>query len=228
MTIDVAATQERPARVLSVRDEGACAKTIRLSVPPDFEFSPGMWVMLQFPDRAEKANAYSISTSPFEHGYIELTFCKVGPLTERLWTLKGGESLLLRGPLGKWFFRDEHERAVLITAGTGMAPYRSMARYVLDKRLQVDLTIVCSAESPEAFLYDEDMKRFVSEGITVVQTTEHITLAVVEKAVGALEGRHYYLCGPKALVETLSRDLASRGVPASMLHYEKWGDYKWD
>ena len=42
------------ARLLEIHDEAAGARTFRLSVPDDFSFIPGMWVMIQFPDKAEQ------------------------------------------------------------------------------------------------------------------------------------------------------------------------------
>ncbi len=245
MSVDLGAAQERSARVIGAYDEsGAGVRTFRLTVAADFEFRPGMWVMLQFPDRAEKASAYSISSSPFERGYIEISLCKVGPLSERLFALSGGETLLLRGPFGKWVYDDEARNAALITDGTGLAPYRSMARYVLDKKLQNSLTIFHSARTPDLFFYEKDLTRFEESGIKVYRTITHpelmtpqqswsgprgvIDIGVLRREVADFPSSHFYLCGPKTLVESLDRDLLAAGIPQERIRYEKWGDYKWD
>jgi glycine betaine catabolism B len=243
MTPPDPAHEERRCEVLGVADETADIKTLRLSVPADFSFKPGMWVMLQFPDRAEKANAYSISTSPFEKGAIEFSFANVGALTRRLAAVRPGERLLLRGPYGKWFYRDDVRRAVLISDGAGIAPYRAMARYVLDKKLPNSLTLLCSAKTPDGFIYKGDLERFAEAGMKVYKTITHpellapdrtwtgprgaIDLEVIKREVADLGSSHFYLCGPKALVETLTAGLASAGVPPESIHYEKWGDYQW-
>ena len=229
--------------VISIVDEIPSVKTVRLSVPSSFTFKPGMWVLLQFPDRAEKANAYSISTSPFEKGSIELSFANVGPLTHRLAALRAGDALLLRGPFGKWFYSDDVRRAVLISDGTGIAPYRSMARYVLDKTLPTEVTLLCSAKTPDAFIYKADLELFAKAGMKVYKTITHkelmppgciwdgpegtIDIRVIEEEIKDFKNAHYYLCGPKALVEGLTNDLISRAVARENLHYEKWGDYQW-
>lgn len=240
MSVDIKAAEERPTKVVGAYDEsGAGVRTFRLSVPADFEFRPGQWVMLQFPDRAEKASAYSISSSPFERGYIEISLCRVGALSERLFALHGGEELILRGPFGKWTYDDEARHAALITDGTGLAPFRSMARYVLDKKLPNALTIFHSVKTPDLFFYEKDVRRFQEAGIKVYRTITHadpswtgargpLTLETLRANAPHFAASHFYLCGPKTLVETLDRDLLASGIPKERVHYEKWGDYKWD
>src|SRR5206468_11636607 len=68
------APRDLTARLLEIHDEAAGARTFRLSVPDDFCFIPGMWVMIQFPDKKEHASAYSISSSPLAKGHIDLSF----------------------------------------------------------------------------------------------------------------------------------------------------------
>jgi ferredoxin-NADP reductase len=232
--------RELDAKVLGVYEEADGVKTFRLEVPPDFAFTPGMWVMIQFPDAREHASAYSLSSSPFEKGYVEISLSKVGPLTQRLFELRGGETLKVRGPYGKWLYRDDARHAVLISDGTGMTPFRAMARYVLDKRLPNTLTILYSARTPAQFLYAKDLARFAEAGIKVYRTITHpeattrwdgpvgpIDISVIEREVAGYRDAHYFLCGPKTLVEQLTEQLLSRSIARDRIHYEKWGDYEW-
>ena len=243
MTVDPKAAEERATRVLGVYDESAGVKTFRLSVPETFSFSPGMWIMLEFPDRREHAGAYSIASAPLERGYIEISLCRVGPLTERLFALRGGETLMMRGPFGKWVYDDAARHAILISDGTGLAPFRSIARYVLGKELPNRLAIFHSARTPDLFFYEKDLARFEAAGIKVYRTITHpelmapgqtwagphgaIDIEVVEKVVPDFASAHFFLCGPKTLVERLNESLLARDVPREAIHYEKWGDYQW-
>ena len=233
---------EISTQVVDVREEGVGAKTIRLAVPPDFSFTPGMWVMVQFPDKREHAGAYSISTSPFEKGYIEISLCKAGALSERLYCLRGDETLLLRGPYGKWIYHDDVGHAVLISDGTGVTPFRSMARYALAKKLPNKITILYSTRTPGSFLYRDELERFKASGIDVYLTVTHpeeaagqawngprgpIDIGVIERQVPGFSKAVYYLCGPQGLVENLTSELLKRRVPQNHIRYEKWGDYAW-
>lgn len=235
------APRDLTARLLEIHDEAAGARTFRLSVPDDFCFIPGMWVMIQFPDKKEHASAYSISSSPLAKGHIDLSFCKVGPLTQRLWDAAPGQELLLRGPYGNWRYDGSISHAVLVTDGTGITPYRAMGRFVMENGLPNTLTFVYSARTEKHFLYHDDLAKFEKHGFTVHRTvthpeesegwngpTGHIDGALLEKVVHGFKGASYYLCGPKTLVNGVKEDLLSRGIPAKQILFENWGDYKWD
>ena len=238
---DASAPRDLTTTIVSVRDEAAGARTFRLAVPPDFRFIPGMWVMLQFPDKAEKAGAYSISSSPFEAGQIALSLCKVGPLTQRLFAAAPGQELLLRGPYGKWLYDERAPHAVLITDGTGITPYRSMGRYVMDAKLANTLTFLYSARTAEHFLYHDDLDKFEKHGFKVYKTVTHpeeggvwngptgpVTIGTIEREVKDFMSAHFYLCGPKSLIDGLKESLLARNIPREQLRYENWGDYTWD
>lgn len=205
------------ARILQTRHETPGAVTLKLSVPPAFTFIPGQWVMLQFPDKAEKANAYSMASSPLEKGVIELSLRPVGAFSEKLCAAGAGQDLHLRGPYGKWVYDDSIEHAVLICEGTGLAPYRSFGRYVRDKGLKNRLTFIY--EQPHLL----DTAEMTEAGFAV-----HTAHGALDQQVNGWKSAHYYLCGAKALVDRFKVNLASLGIPADQIHFETWSDYAWD
>lgn len=229
------------SRVLKAAEECREVRSFRLEVPEDFSFVPGMWVMLNFPDSPKLARAYSISSSPFEKGYIETSANKVGPLTSRLFELKEGETLTLRGPYGKWIYQDDLRHAVLISGGTGITPLRSMCRYVLERKLPNKLTLLYSSKTPSEILYRGELARFAEQGIKVYLTvtrpqamkpgeawggpTGRLDIDVISREVEDFSEARYYLCGPISLVEDLTAALLAAGIPRKRIRYEKWGDY---
>ena len=124
------------ATVLEARDEARGAKTLQLSAPRGFDFVPGQWVMLHFPGGDPKdRRAYSLASSPTQKGSIELTVGLAGDFTTRLFSLKEGDKLMVRGPFGKWLFDESAARSVLVSEGTGVTPFRSMCRYAIERGL---------------------------------------------------------------------------------------------
>lgn len=199
------------SRVLEIKDECKGVKTFRLEVPGDFSFKPGMWVMAALPGHPERA--YTISTSPFEKGAIEITLNKAV-------SLKVGDVLMLRGPYGKWFFHDE-ERAAFISSGIGITPFRSMCRYVLDKKLSSKITLINSSRQA---LYKDDLAKFSRAGIKVFTTPEPITIHTIADEVDDFSKTTYYLCGQTAFVSELASELLKKGLAKEQLRTEKWGD----
>lgn len=226
------------AVILDSRDEAAHARTLRLSVPADFTFVPGMWLMTHFHDDPKTWRAYSISSSPFEKSSVELTIAKAGAFSERLCAAPVGSKLLVKGPYGKWLYRDDAKSAVLISGGTGLTPFRAMARYVLDKKLPNKLTIMYSVKNPGEIIYRDDLERFRQAGIKVYTTvtrpqgtgwtgaTGRVDVGVLEREVADFGGSWYFLCGPNAMVKELGAALLEKGIPAERVRTEKWGDYQ--
>ncbi len=134
---------------------------IIIRVVPDqnlFDFKPGQYTVLGLmckeprlarsgldaedskcidnPDRIIK-RAYSISSSSLDKDFIEFYIALVdsGELTPRLFNLKIGDRLFL-GPKSTGLFTlqdvPSHKNVLLISTGTGLAPYISMIRSLLD------------------------------------------------------------------------------------------------
>lgn len=226
------------SKLLAVRDECPGVKTFRFEVPPDFSFIPGMWLMLNFKDDLKTSRAFSISSSPFEKGSVELSVMTVAGFTTRLSGLRPGEEMALRGPYGKWLYPDDTPHAVLISGGTGITPFRSICRYVLEKKLPNRLTVLYSAKTPADILYRDELARWSAAGIKVYVAltrpeeshewkgpTGRITMDVVRREVPDLAQAVFFLCGPNKLVEDLSRGLREAGIDPAHIRHEKWGDY---
>lgn len=219
------AARSFPSRLLEARDEYPGARTFALEAPADFDFVPGMWVMLQLPG-AEESRAYSMASSPLDKGRIELSVALAGDFSRRLFALKPGAELGVKGPYGKWLFEDSLKHAVLISEGTGLAPFRSMCLYALGKRLGTRLTLLTSAPDEASLLYKAEYEGWRSRGVEVrASTGGHVTVSAVAAAVPDLLDATFYLCGSNSLVETMTKGLSARGVAREHIRHEKWGDY---
>ncbi|MBI5631661.1 MAG: hypothetical protein HY921_12355 [Elusimicrobia bacterium] len=246
MTGGPAALQASPARafsarIISTKQETPGVKTFRLEVPRDFQFIPGMWVMLRLPGRPKPSRAYSLASSPFERGAVEISFNQVGEFTRKLSGLKAGDRVELQGPYGKWRYSDEARHGVLISGGTGITPFRSICRYALERGLPNKLSLFYSSKTPADILYREELEEFRRKGVQVYLTitrpedmgpgdnwtgpTGRLDVAVLSKQIADLAEADYFLCGPVSLVEGFTKALLEKGIPRDRIHYEKWGDY---
>ena len=120
------------------------------------EFTPGQFAVAGLPGSAPRCHlsdpedegasndpaklikrAYSISSSSKESEFIELyvTLVRSGALTPRLFNLKVGDRLWMSPKFTGVFTLDELPggvNALLVSTGTGLAPYRSMLRTELE------------------------------------------------------------------------------------------------
>jgi sulfite reductase subunit B len=124
----------------------------------------------------------SVSSAPNKNSSFELVVRRVGDVTGRLFKMKAGDKLGIRGPFGKGFdptlFEKKH--LLLASGGLGIVPMRSLINYVLNKENRKkfkDITILYGAKQPsEALFMDEveEWKKFpdVRCEITVDQCAE--------------------------------------------------------
>ncbi|MCK5237855.1 MAG: ferredoxin--NADP reductase [Deltaproteobacteria bacterium] len=119
------------------------------------DFIPGQFAVLGLPGSSERVRysdiedekpenekmikrAYSIASSSSEKEYVEfyVTLVRSGALTPRLFSLKVGDKLWMNSKFTGMFtlsdIKEEYKNVVLLSTGTGLAPYMSMVRTELE------------------------------------------------------------------------------------------------
>lgn len=224
--------------LLDIEDEGPSVRSFRMPAPyEDFSYSPGQFIEVGLPeDSVEKA--FSLSSSPTEGKTLQITveLLDSGELSPDLFQLQAGDRLKIHGPYG--IFRYEEgmaDRVVLIAGGTGIAPIRAMMRYIADRNLPVDVTLLYSARTPAHLLfYDElvdlDRRENFKVHLTVTRDFDHawdgprgrINRARLEETIAKLDAL-FYLCGPAQMNNDLRQDLLNLGVDRKRIKMDRWG-----
>ena len=99
-----------------------------------FRFEPGQVAQLSVFGTGE--STFVICSPPTRMDFLQFSVMRVGELTHRLHTLKAGDPVGLRGPLGNHFpYQDMRGRdIVFIGGGLGLAPLRTLLLFMLDNR----------------------------------------------------------------------------------------------
>ena len=109
--------------------------TIRFKPSKKVSFRPGQYfIFYDMVDYLEDCRAYSASSSP-SHDYVDITVKLVqNPhFSKHLQNLPVGYAIEVRGPHGSFCFDDSAKDVVLIGAGSGIAPLRSILQYTAEK-----------------------------------------------------------------------------------------------
>ncbi|MBR4203992.1 MAG: FAD/NAD(P)-binding protein [Clostridia bacterium] len=146
--------------VTEIRTDTPDVKTFRV-VSRDgkkpFEHLPGQCAMVSLPGIGEAM--FSVTSSPTDLEWLEFSIKKCGHLTEWLHMLEPGMEVTVRGPYGRPFPVDDellHKNLLFIAGGIGLAPLRSVIRYVRAKRENYgNVEIIYGARS-KADLVDYD------------------------------------------------------------------------
>ena len=112
-----------------------------------------------------------ISICNFGENFLEMTIRKVGTLTDKIFDLKPGDSLFMRGPYGNGFNLDlfRGKDVAFIAGGTGLAPIRKTIDYFsTNKNETKNLEILVGFKTPSDQLFKSDLKRWAENSKVII------------------------------------------------------------
>ncbi|MBU2513190.1 FAD/NAD(P)-binding protein [bacterium] len=213
--------QPYPVRIEEIVTETAdrMLKTFRLvflkSEDSDsFQHKAGQFAELSIPGKGEIP--IGIASSPTEKGFIKFTVNKTGLVTSHLHSMKVGDIIGVRGPLGNWYPWDTLEggNVVIIGGGFAFSTLRASIVYMLDNRDRFkDIHVIYGARSPELLLYKAELAAWEAAGdikmhITVDATSDpnwkynvgFVPTITEEKAPPADPDTYAIVCGPPVMI----------------------------
>jgi glycine betaine catabolism B len=226
-----------PVAIRTLTPQVAGCTTIRLD--STLHFKPGQSVSIVFPGESKK-RYYSLSSSPTEAGFIEITV-KVDaehPLAPIISTLKRGNTLEVDGPISSGLALPDPLDTPLcfIAAGTGVTPFRSMSKFLIDQSSPVEVWLLHSVKTQKDLLFHDDFSEW-SGGAkwfhyvpTITQDfddnwkneTGRINDTLLLKHIPS-QAVTYLLCGPTAFVNDMEALLkGTLAVPPERIKREKW------
>jgi len=179
-----------------------------------FVHEPGQCAMLGVPGVGEAM--FSISSSPSDTGYLEFTIKSLGKLTNFMHKLEVGSKLTIRGPYGKSFPVSgalKKRDLLFIAGGIGIAPLRSVIRYVFDNREDYGaVDIVYGARSSADLLFMDEIRTKWTE---VANSRISLTIDNVETGwdghvgfvpsyltdIGFAPNKTALVCGPPVMIK---------------------------
>ena len=139
----------------------------------EFCFLPGQFVELTVFGIGEAP--FSIPSSPNNKDFFELCIRNIGSVSGALHRLPVGSKVGIRGPFGKGYFPFEkmmHKNVVIIAGGLGMAPVRSLLKYIIeDRKSYKGLTLIYGCVEPKSILYKDEISQWKKNGNIEVKLT---------------------------------------------------------
>ena len=237
-------------RVGSIVTETPGVKTFRL-LPASgerllpFTFVPGQFLNVAFWIGGARMNrSYSISSSPTQREYVDLTIKREprGAVSRHIVDLvKVDELIEAGGPVGKFTFNGtEAESVVLISAGVGITPMVSIARYLTERSWPGEIFFIHTCRTPGDYILGAEMaavqlrnpRLHVAITMTKAETTDwkgprgRVTKEFLAQSVPDLVTRRIYICGPETMIEATKALLTELGVPQDQIKFELFGATK--
>ncbi len=153
----------KKARVLHAKKLTAAEKFFEIALRDgsSLDHEPGQFIMVSLPGIGEVP--ISVCSSPARRDSFDLCVRAVGKVTRSLHKLKAGDDIDIRGPYGKGFpIRIlEGNDLLVVAAGLGIAPLRSLITYVLDNRRDFGkVHILFGCKEPKEMLFSDELEHW--------------------------------------------------------------------
>ena len=237
-----------------IKEETKSTKTFKLIPDPDSitkelaYFRPGQYISLKVDlEGVRITRPYSIASSPKDalKGFYDLTIRKEenGFLTHYIWdNWKVGTKVESSGPEGFFYYEKLRDltQIVGIAGGSGITPFRSMAKAIIDRTIDAKLTLLYgSSEEDDTIYYDEfkEMERNNPAKIKVVHilSSDVVTLEGCEKGFITKEiiekycdvnSSTLFICGPQIMYNFIEEELKKFNLPVKRIRREAFGEVK--
>ncbi|MDP8259454.1 MAG: FAD-dependent oxidoreductase [Candidatus Gygaella obscura] len=193
-------------------------------------FLPGQFVQVMFDSvnsGNNELNKYlSISCSPTKD-YLEVTKrLSNSKFSSQLKSLEENDEVFFQGPFGTCVFKQEFRKIGFLIGGIGITPVISILEYIVEKNLSTDSLLLYSNRSIEEIAFKgtlEGFSRRLNNIKTILTITEQIIKnnvllmgkidrSTIEKYIPDFQERVFFIFGPPAMAEAMSKILKELNV----------------
>lgn len=232
------------AECIAVETLGSDSKAFRFraDAPAMRRYRPGQFVTLEAEIQGRRlCRSYTLASTPTQPDSFEIAVKRVagGPFSNWICDqLAVGARLRMSGPFGEFSCAPRPpSKLLLLSAGSGITPMLSMARWIVDRRLEVDVRFVHIARSRAELMYGRELKRLadahpqlrVSTSLTQEPADSswrgargRLSARWLRRAVSDLPARSVFLCGPQGFMDSATELLLAEALPEGQLHIERF------
>ncbi len=184
---------------------------------------------------------FTISSSPTEPDIMLTTkfYPKPSTFKQHLRDLKVGDTIEVNGPNGTFTLPESTDQPiVLVAGGIGVTPFRSMLKYVFDKKLDYKIHLIHAAKTSGELIFkdgfDEWMQALPNLKATYVidqaepgwqGETGKLDAARIEQLAGSLDNKLVYLSGPEPMIEVFKDGLVASGASEEQIKTDYFPGY---
>jgi phytoene dehydrogenase-like protein/ferredoxin-NADP reductase len=230
-------------RVAEIIEETESAKTLRLA-PAAGElprFRAGQYVNIFVETGGVRTSRpYSISSAPGKPYYDITVRRKEGGFVSSylLDEVQAGDILESTGPSGSFYHEplSDGSDLVFLAGGSGITPFISIMREVVEQSLPLRIHLLYGSRNPEDIIFRKDLAQLGAENenidvdFIISEPSEEwgglcgfIDADMIMGALGAVEGRTFYICGPAEMYPFCEGALAALGVSGIRVKKEAYG-----
>ncbi|EPJ49258.1 MAG: hypothetical protein OFPI_25630 [Osedax symbiont Rs2] len=233
-------------RCVQIVDETADVKTFKFIADPivRFGYLPGQFITLHAQINNQLENrCYTLSSSPSRPDVISITVKRVAGGLFSNWlhdSFAVGSSIECTKASGIFHLHSSsRSKLLLLSAGSGITPMLSIARYITDLNLNIDIQFHHSARTDEDLICFNELQmlaaadanlhlscNFPRQNTTASCSIEHfagrLSTAMLDQFSADLLEREVFVCGPDEFMASAKTLLTQSGLPASQYNEESF------
>ncbi len=212
--------------------------SLEFSMTEKMRFKPGQYMEWALPhshsDSRGTRRYFSIASSPTERNILLVVKVPGAPSSYKkaMLNLKKNETIIAGKLAGDFVMpQDLHLPLVFIAGGVGIAPFRSMAKYIVDRQLKCEITLIYSNWTEKDILFRDLFDEAARFGLRTVYTLTdissvpsgwvgsvgYITKDMIKKEIPDYKIRTFYISGPQPMVQSLERTVNGLNIKGSQV-----------
>lgn len=200
------------------------------------DYRPGQFLIVRLlrNGKLSESHPFTISSSPTMEE-VSISVKSVGDFTTTIRDTKTSDLAYLDKPYGVFsFLNHDAKNLVFIAGGIGITPFISMLRYIYDKKLERNVTIIWGNKTAKDIAFKDELEKITSEMpslkiIHIMSSQDdwqgekgYLDAEKLKKYVTDFDNSQFFLCGPPVMMSNVVKILKGLGVPKRRIHYERF------
>jgi ferredoxin-NADP reductase len=234
------ATPTYDVEFLERSDAVAGTGTFRFSKPAGYDFAPGQFMSLTLNTRdGEQTKPFTHDESPADP-YLEITTRLTGSaFKDALLALEPGYVVRVAGPRGRMTLPDGVRKVAFLVGGVGVTPARSIIRDALARGTGLRTALFYGNQDEASIPFRVEFDGYAAAhpeilvvhvlavpGATWAGERGFITADTVRRHIDPLDGWHWVVTGPPAMISAMARVLTDLAVPEDRVSTESFAGYE--
>ncbi len=220
-----------PYKLIAIEPDTHDTKTFRFELPAGaaLDMLPGDHLLLHATVNGKAVKRpYTPSSLVGTAGHFDLTVKRyeAGVVSKYLHEQRVGDTVMMSGPKTGGHWKDGMAKKVgLVAGGTGITPMISIIRWILSKRLDVDLSLIFANKTETDIIFKEEWERDAKEHPNFhcyhvldhppagwTQGTGRVTEDMLKQKLPPPSPETVvFLCGPPPMMDALEETLRGMG-----------------
>ncbi len=204
-------------------------KCFRLEKPTGYHFVPGQATDVSIPQPGLESELRPFTfTALADKPFLEFTIKRYPDhkgVTDHIHNLKADDELVIHDAWGAINYKGP---GYFIAGGAGITPFIAILRDLYSKDQLAGNKLFFSNKTAADIIYEEELKKMLGENVAFILSREEssgyhhgrIDRKFLEDEIVNFE-KHFYVCGPDAMVSEISSFLQKMGADEESVVFEK-------